>query len=487
MAGYIVPLFFLATLSPRLVWSARMKAGSYVNLTTKEECSKKTISGQPGHSTFHDCDKSDRCYWDGASCLPRCDSPENQNVLNCLNDGTTICAWSDVTQTCSRKALLSPIVIVPGDGSNQLEARFKKETTPSWLCQKQSGWFRLWLKTSDLLLSTSCWADTIKLLYDEENDTLSNNVGVETRVPGFGDTSGIEELDPSVPFHATAAFYQIVEALVKAGYERGVSVRGAPYDFRFAPSSPVGAQYIDDLQRLIEDSVNANKQRATLISHSMGGLQSLFLLARQSQEWKDKFIERWIPIAAPWGGAAKVLRLQASGDNQGLPVDPLEIREEQRSYETNFWLAPVPRWFGDTAIILAKDRNYSAQDYDSFFNDIEFPTGKRLHDRIADLTSAVEAPGVDVACLYSLGVETPAVFDYADKGFDAQPVISNGDGDGTVNSISLKLCDRWVADEKPSHAVKIQRFAGLTHSGMLADDKVIASILQELGLAATNT
>merc|ERR1712137_1503842 len=97
-----------------------------------------------------------------------------------------------------------PVVIVPGDGSNQLEAKIDKPSTVSHLCSKKADWFRLWLDTSNLLFATDCWADNIKLLYDESKDVLTNNVGVQTRVPDFGGTSSFEELDPGVPFHATA-------------------------------------------------------------------------------------------------------------------------------------------------------------------------------------------------------------------------------------------------------------------------------------------
>merc|ERR1719240_1071510 len=144
-----------------------------------------------------------------------------------------------------------------------------------------------------------------------------------------------------------------------------------------------------------------------MISHSMGCLQSLYLLNQQSQAWKDQYIEKWIPMSGPYGGSAKELRLHASGDNQGLPVSSLTIREEQRSYETNFWLAPVPHWFEDQVLVSTPDRNYTAQDYDAFFDDIGFGAGKKLLKRVLPLTSEVKAPGVDVVCMYSLGVDTP--------------------------------------------------------------------------------
>jgi lysophospholipase-3 len=340
----------------------------------------------------------------------------------------------------------------------------------------------LWLDTSSLLVNTACWSDNIKLLYDEERDILTNNRGVETRVPDFGGTSSFEELDPAVPFHATAAFRTMVNGLTAVGHVKNVTLRGAPYDFRYAPSSSVGARYIQDLAELIEQTVNTTGLRITMISHSMGCLQSLYLLNQMSQAWKDKYIEKWIPMSGPYGGSAKEMRLHASGDNQGLPVSSLTIREEQRSYETNFWLAPVPQWFGDQVLVSTPIRNYTAQDYDAFFGDIGFTAGRKLLKRVLPLTSQVQAPGVDVVCMYSLGVETPKRFQYSGSSFDETPKAINGDGDGTVNDISLRLCDRWTEAGAQTRSAKVMRFSNVTHSGMLSDPSVLRALMVELGL-----
>ena len=77
-----------------------------------------------------------------------------------------------------------------------------------------------------------------RLVYDEQTNTVRNAPGVETRVPGFGNTDTIEYLDAD---HVVKYFAPMVDALVSWGYERGVSVRAAPYDFRYGP----GKGYMD--------------------------------------------------------------------------------------------------------------------------------------------------------------------------------------------------------------------------------------------------
>ena len=79
---------------------------------------------------------------------------------------------------------------------------------------------------------TNMFFISYRLVYDEETNTVHNAPGVETRVPGFGQTNTIEYLDTN---NMVKYFKPMVDALVSWGYERGTSVRAAPYDFRYAP------------------------------------------------------------------------------------------------------------------------------------------------------------------------------------------------------------------------------------------------------------
>ncbi len=58
-----------------------------------------------------------------------------------------------------------------------------------------------------------------------------NNYGVQTSIPGFGNTQTIEHLDD---YHFVPYFHYMVKYLKGLGYETGRSLRGAPYDWRYA-------------------------------------------------------------------------------------------------------------------------------------------------------------------------------------------------------------------------------------------------------------
>lgn len=98
-------------------------------------------------------------------------------------------------------------------------------------------YFSVWLNLELLVpFIIDCWVDNMKLIYDNHTRTTHDNDGVHIRIPGFGNTTTVEYVDPSrLPI--SGYFGLMVEHLVvEFGYERGRNIRGAPYDFRKAPS-----------------------------------------------------------------------------------------------------------------------------------------------------------------------------------------------------------------------------------------------------------
>ena len=72
----------------------------------------------------------------------------------------------------------------------------------------------------------------LRLVYHKDTNTVTNAPGVTTRTPGFGGTNTVEYLDTDNLIKYMAP---LVQSMVSWGYERGLSVRAAPYDFRYAP------------------------------------------------------------------------------------------------------------------------------------------------------------------------------------------------------------------------------------------------------------
>ncbi|GFS91955.1 phospholipase A2 group XV [Nephila pilipes] len=91
----------------------------------------------------------------------------------------------------------SPVILIPGDLGNQLDAKLNKATSSrNGGLHKSSGYFNIWLNPWQVFLPGSQWADHMSLVYNNQTRKTTNYPGVDIRVPGFGDTSTLEIIDP---------------------------------------------------------------------------------------------------------------------------------------------------------------------------------------------------------------------------------------------------------------------------------------------------
>lgn len=77
-----------------------------------------------------------------------------------------------------------------------------------------------------------------RLDWDMSTMAVRNKQGVITQVSGFGDTSTIETLDTTGLVKYTKP---MIDYLVNLGYQKGKSLRAAPYDFRYSPGKFLNA------------------------------------------------------------------------------------------------------------------------------------------------------------------------------------------------------------------------------------------------------
>lgn len=368
-----------------------------------------------------------------------------------------------------------PVVLIPGDLGNQLEAKLDKPSVVHYICYKKTdSFFTLWLNLELLVpVAIDCWIDNIRLIYNRTTHSTSSPPGVDIRVPGFGQTYSLEYLDPSKR-GVGMYFFTIVQALVEWGYNRDDDVRGAPYDWRKAPNE--NKEYFLNLQKMIEEMAEKAGGPVVLIAHSMGNMYTLYFLNQQPQAWKDKYIKAFVCLGPPWAGVAKTLRVLASGDNNRIPViSPLKIRSQQRTAVSTSWLLPYAHtWPADKVLVQTPTTNYTVRDYQRFYSDIGFEDGWQIRQDTEPLVSELAPPGVAVHCLYGSGIPTSESFQYSAKFPDVEPTVVAGDGDGTVNLLSAVQCKRWVGKQK--QPVTLQELPGNEHVNMLLNFTTVAYI-----------
>lgn len=87
-----------------------------------------------------------------------------------------------------------------------------------------------------------------RLHFDSTTGEYFNTPGVETRVPGFGNTSCVENLDPTARIESKTAYFDLmVQRFVHLGYTRGKDIGAAPFDWRMGPSKcKSGCRIVED-------------------------------------------------------------------------------------------------------------------------------------------------------------------------------------------------------------------------------------------------
>ncbi|XP_071784993.1 lysosomal phospholipase A and acyltransferase-like [Asterias amurensis] len=361
-----------------------------------------------------------------------------------------------------------PVIILPGDGGTQLWASLDKPSTVHYFCRQKEALFNLWLNVEELTpLTIDCFVDNARLVFNNVTKHTSDSPGVNVTTVNFGNTSSVEYLDPS---HISLSKYfdGIVAALVAVGYQRGVSVRGAPYDFRKAPNE--ANVYFQNVTKLIEETYRINQNRkVVLLTHSMGGLYGLYYLNSQPQEWKDKFIQAYAPISAPWGGATKSIRVVVSGDNVGdVVVHASTVRKAQRTWPSIYYLMPSDKfWNPKEVIVETPKKNYTVADYQTLLKDINYEIGWEMRQAAMDQVYDLKAPGVPVYGIHGCDVPTEEhyVYDSSRPFPDYEPHITYGQGDGTVNMRSLKGYLKWQKEQQ--HPVSEFQIPGGEHVAIL--------------------
>ncbi|XP_077275869.1 lysosomal phospholipase A and acyltransferase isoform X1 [Temnothorax americanus] len=377
-----------------------------------------------------------------------------------------------------RTKKLSPVILVPGDGGSQVEAKINKSSVVHYICEKVSNdYFSLWLNMELLVpVVIDCFIDNLKLNYDNVTRTTSNQPGVDIRIPGWGDPLVVEYIDPSRASPGSY-FRDIGNMLVNdLGYVRNLSLRGAPYDFRKGPNE--NEEFFAKLKDLVEETYTMNNNTpVTLLAHSMGGPMTLIMLQRQSQKWKDKYINSLITLSAVWAGSVKAIKVFAIGDDLGAYfLRESVLRDEQITSPSLGWLLPSKLFWKDTEILIQSDqKNYTLNNLQEYFIDIDVSNAWEFRKDNEKYQLDFTAPGVEVHCLYGSKVNTVEKLYYKPgTSVNGYPELIFGDGDGTVNIRSLEACTRWQKSQKQK--IYNQGFPGVDHTEILRNPDILAYV-----------
>jgi pimeloyl-ACP methyl ester carboxylesterase len=318
-----------------------------------------------------------------------------------------------------------------------------------------------------------CWNDNIKLVYNATtNRFVPNTAEISYRIPPS--LKAVGALDPSLKGE-TAYMAPLIDVLAsKHGFTKEVDLIATPYDFRTLPDD---AAWLNRTRSRIE----ALGKPALLVAHSMGNLVAQRILqSAPSEAWIRKHIRGFVSAAGVFGGTPGVVRVVLAGDNEGLPVNPLSIRSEQRSYETNYLMQPNPAVFADRTIASFENPqdDYVAANLTLLYRRAGMTDESRFFSAHVDRWNRLNMadPGVPTSLVFGTGVSTVQGVSFAgDADFPRSPsVLRSTDGDGTVAGLSLRSPRDVVRWKSLQRVVELK---GVTHRGVLSQPELVQVIM----------
>ena len=218
------------------------------------------------------------------------------------------------------------------------------------------------------------------------------------------------------------------------------------------------------MKNLIEEMYEENdQQKVTVVVHSMGGPVTLNLLNNvTTQEWKDKYINTFIPLAGAWSGGNSGLLTKISAMLVGPGAEYLEdFRTSFQTMESLTWLIPNPLVWKDRVLVTTTNHNYSANEYEQLFDSINRQTDYNEIKQAFRNNGNLSAPNVSVHCFYGIGTPTVEIINYGSGLPTSYDSVTYGDGDAAVNLLSSQVCEQWSNQEAPFH---VTIFENINHN-----------------------
>jgi len=235
-------------------------------------------------------------------------------------------------------------------------------------------------------------------------------------------------------------------------------------------------------------------RKITIVAHSMGGLVTLHFLTKFVEPaWKKKYIEAYVTLGVPWGGAAPAVETLLAGYHK-IPEMPLKsfITEHTsplympmiQSMEGMYSLLPNPDAFGNRVIVSTPNARYTSHDYAEMFDKANVERGADFVERVQGINPDFTPPGVDTYCYYGYRKKsTPATYEFKSETFQGRKsTITKGNGDGTVNIESLEACKRWKHKMGDKIIFKTKSYKNVGHRAIVVNKKVLADIGKIVGI-----
>lgn len=374
-----------------------------------------------------------------------------------------------------------PVIIIPDIGASKIlgtwnrqnsmtvknvdsSKTFEKTTPDKWTCRTyQPDWATLWFPQNQLdhdEVSKYCWYDNVRVNYDSEKQTLSNQDGVQSTVPHFG----------KMDFDPPTYMKTLKEGLQAQGFEEESSMFGAPYDFRLIADPNTLKDYFSNLHNLIEGARQVNQGKpSTILAHGFGAVLANLFLQMQTPEWKTQNITSLVSVAGTFGGNPKALRVFLSGENMKDNKERIVFRSAIRNFSSLLASLPSPTVYGNLPLVTYQGKTYTSHDIPKMMNLTGANDSAKIYETFIKpfQEASLNPPGVPVYVLAGNKLPTESTYLYENSLLDtpksALPYYSaslpydnyenfpqENQGDGLTPDFALRLPLLWTnTQEQP--------------------------------------
>lgn len=384
---------------------------------------------------------------------------------------------------------MRPILLIPGIGGSVLVK--KGQEHKQILNQKlvDNRWINIYPYNP---LSVKQWKQEMGVeIIRDQNGRISRVLPKDTDIVPFdvGGSRGVQDVVPEFTFLNKATqnklesafqyryFHTLCSYFHRHGYVDHNNLLGLPYDFRLVLDPQYRQQLFEQIRTMIEGaSLRNGGEKVVIVGHSLGCiLFKWFLTTFVDQGWIDAYVQRFICISAPFGGAMFAMRAVVSGDYY-VPLFHKVYKEEIQTNTGIVMCLPNRLSYDNQTPLMdiLKDNTQVNLDSYSQLADrgmIAFELWRDLYEPHLDvIAKTVRVPTHVVCCIDK---NAPSMY-YTDTLDDYPYQTSHVRGDGVVDSNSLLVYEK-VFDRHHLRDFIIPRTG---HTQMISDPRVLHLIHQ---------
>lgn len=358
---------------------------------------------------------------------------------------------------------MRPIILIPGIGGSIL---VKKGHEYKNILNKKvvdNRWINIYPYNP---LSVNQWKQEmgVKVIRNRDSEivrVVPKTIDIEPM--DIGGTLGVKDVVSEFTFfnrHAQSKlesafqyryFHNLCTYLYRRGYHDHQTLFGIPYDFRLVLDPVYRHQLFDTFKNMIETAAEkCGGEKVVLVAHSLGAvIAKWFFTTHVSQEWIDTYIQQFICMSAPFGGAMFALRAVVSGDYYVPMFHKVYKDEIQKNTGIIMCLPNRLSYDMNTQLLdIRKDeRVITLNNYHDIANEgqVSFQIWRDLYEpHLSKIESKIDVPTHVVCC-----VDKSAPSKYYSNTLDSYPYDTEYiHGDGVVDVKSLAVYEKLFAKEK---------------------------------------